>query len=90
MLVSTHTTIYKYNFVRNSFVKASYLALMSVANRLTPLEHYRMLLSCKENSLQTVTVGRQTQQMHLQTHIEDKMIDCHMPVKVHFYLGSVS
>ena len=73
VLVSTHSTIYRYNYAKNSFVKASYLSLSSSANRLTPLEQYRMLLNSRENVLQTVSVGRQTQQMHLQV-LEEKMV----------------
>lgn len=46
-------------------MKAAYLPLNSMANRITSFEPYRVLLNSHQNVLKSVTVGRQNQQMHV-------------------------
>jgi WD40 repeat protein len=89
VLVSTRQAIYKYSFVKNCFFKAAHLPLGALSPRLAPFTPLRLLLSSRDNLLQTVTVGKQSQQIHLQA-IEEQALEHELPLKVHFYLGTLS
>jgi len=64
VLVSTRNAIFKYNFMKSGFMKAAYLPLNTMDNRIGFFETYKVILNSHQNILKSVTVGRHNQQMH--------------------------